>query len=75
MPTTEINIYIASSLLEDADDCFQAAEDLAIAACPELDGWDLDVGWDNDDARDTVCLSIPLEDWSKSLHDVGFRRD
>jgi hypothetical protein len=45
----------------DLDDCLQGAADAYIKDHPELAGWDLDPQWTDDDDRETVTLTVPVE--------------
>lgn len=46
---------------ENLDDCLQGAADAYIAEHPELAGWDLSPEWTDDDTRETVTLTVPVD--------------
>jgi hypothetical protein len=53
---------ITVSANPDLDDCLQGAADEYISEHPELEGYDLDPKWGDDD-RETVTLTLP--EWHK----------
>ncbi len=46
----------------DVDDCLQYAQQEYIEEHPDLDGYDLDPQWEDEDDRTYVNLSVP--EWS-----------
>jgi hypothetical protein len=51
-------IEIDAKLYEDEDDCLSAAQSDYITDHPELEGWELNARW-ADDQRDTILLDVP----------------
>jgi hypothetical protein len=51
-------ISIPSSQYEDFDDCLSAAQADYVADHPELEGWELNPRW-SDDQRDEILLDVP----------------
>jgi hypothetical protein len=59
-PTTYRTVIVRAN--EDADDCLVEAQVEFIDAHPDLEGWDLDPQWADND-RATIALSVPA--WVK----------
>lgn len=59
MTSSSIKIIVRAD--ENLDDCLQGAADAYIAKHPKLAGWDLLPEWTDEDTRETVTLTVPVD--------------
>jgi len=61
------SVHIVVPADSDQDDCLSAAAEAYIAEHPELEGYDLEPRWTDEDDRESVTLTVPA--WAAPGYD------